>query len=102
MVQMMSRPISANATTSVRRMTGGSAPLLSGTGIPSAPLAGWRSLGEGFVGGDFAGADDLAGVGFVTELPGVACTLILPRAWRRLPNIAREPNCAVITWRGST
>ena len=53
-MQMISRATSAKATTSVRRMTGGSSPLLSGSGVPSASFASWRSLGDGFVGGDLA------------------------------------------------
>ena len=52
MMQMISRPTRAMATTSVRRITGGNSVLLSGTGVPSLPLGGWRSPGKGFVGGD--------------------------------------------------
>ena len=54
MMQMISRPTRAIATTSVRRMTGGNSPLLSGTGVPSCALGSWRSPGKGFVGGDLA------------------------------------------------
>jgi hypothetical protein len=52
MMQMISRPTRAMATTSVRRITGGNSLLLSGTGVPSCPLGSWRSPGKGFVGGD--------------------------------------------------
>ena len=53
-MQMISRATSAKATTSVRRMTGGNSPLLSGSGVPSCALGSWRSPGKGFVGGDLA------------------------------------------------
>ncbi len=51
---MTSRATSAKATTSVRRMTGGNSPLLSGSGVPSASFGSWRSPGEGFFGGDLS------------------------------------------------
>src|ERR1700722_9867093 len=43
---MTSRATSANATTSARRITGGSSFLLSGNGVLTASLAGARSLGR--------------------------------------------------------
>ena len=78
MMQMISRPTSAMATTSVRRMTGGNSPLLSGTGAPSRSRASWRSLGEGFVGGDVA-AKSLLGEGLFE----MTLTMVFPRPKRR-------------------
>ena len=88
MMQMTSRPTRAIATTSVRRMTGGNSPLLSGTGVPSCALGNWRSLAKGFVGGDLAAsglsveglaADGLAGEGLV----GITLTMVFPCPKRR-------------------
>ena len=78
MMQMISRPTRAIATTSVRRMTGGNSALLSGTGVPSRPLGSWRSPGKGFVGGDLAD-EGLADEGLPDEgLLGMTLTMFSP------------------------
>jgi hypothetical protein len=43
---MIRSATSANATTSARRMTGGSSALLSGSGVPAGSSASGRSLGR--------------------------------------------------------
>ena len=80
-----------SATTSVRRITGGNSPLLSGTGMPSCALGSSRSPGGGFVGEDLAAeglaadgleAGALAGEGLV----GITLTMVFPcpkRRWKR-------------------
>ena len=80
MMQMISRPTSAMATTSVRRMTGGNSPLLSGTGVPSRS-SGKLSFAAAkvFVGGDVAAKGLLAGEGLV----GMTLTMVFPRPKRR-------------------
>src|SRR6476646_8875492 len=71
---MISRATSAKATTSVRRITGGNSPLLSGSGAPCASFASLRSRGDGFAGGDLA-AEGLMGAGLAgTGLVGVTLT----------------------------
>src|SRR4029450_10712001 len=78
MMQMISRPTRAVATTSVRRITGGNSLLLSGTGVPSCPLGSWRSPGKGFVGGDLE-AKGFAGEGLAGEgLVGMTLTMVSP------------------------
>ena len=88
MMQMISRPTRAMATTSVRRISGGISVLLSGTGVPSLPLGGWRSPGKGFVGGDLEAkglaVEDLAVEGLAGEgLVGMTLTMVFPRPKRR-------------------
>ena len=78
MMQMVSRPTRAIATTSVRRITGGNSLRLPGTGVPSCPLGSWRSPGKGFVG------VDLEGEGLAVEgLAGMTLTMVFPRPRRR-------------------
>ena len=98
-MQMISSATSAKATTSVRRMTGGSSALLSGTGVPSLPLGGWRSPGKGFVGGDLEAegltveglaVEGLAGTGLV----GMSLTMVSPA---RGGNDRQKP-LAIRTW----
>jgi hypothetical protein len=69
-------------------MSGGISVLLSGTGVPSLPLGGWRSPGKGFVGGDLEAkgltvegltvkglaVEGLAGTGLV----GMSLTMVSP------------------------
>ena len=93
MMQMISRPTRAMATTSVRRITGGNSALLSGTGVPSCPLGSCRSPGKGFVGGDLEAkglaveglsVEGLAGAGLAgTGLVGMTLTMVFPRPRRR-------------------
>src|SRR6185312_16077978 len=91
MMQMISSTTSAIATTSVRRITGGNSPLLSGTGMPSCALGSWRSPGGGFVGEDLAAeglaADGLAAGALAGEgLVGITLTMVFPcpkRRWKR-------------------
>src|SRR4051794_6539517 len=106
MMQMTSRPTSAMATTSVRRMTGGSSLLLSGTGVPSFPLGSWRSPGKGFVGGDLA-AEGFAVEGLAVEglagtgLLGMTLTMVFPRPrGRGHGNNGVAKPTAIITWHG--
>jgi len=93
MTMMTSSATSANATTSVRRITGGNSLLLSGTGVPSCPLGSCRSPGKGFVGGDLE-AKGLAVAGLAvaglsvegladTGLVGMTLTMVFPRPRRR-------------------
>ena len=75
--------MSAKATSSVRRMTGGNSAFASGTGVPSWPLGSWRSSGEGFAGGDLE-AKGLVGEGLPDDgLVGVTLTMVFPRPKRR-------------------
>jgi hypothetical protein len=64
-------------------MSGGISVLLSGTGVLSLPLGGWRSPGKGFVGGDLEAkgltveglaVEGLAGTGLV----GMSLTMVSP------------------------
>src|SRR4051794_36179079 len=97
-MQMISRPTRATATTSGRRITGGNSLLLSGTGVPSWPLGGWRSPGKGFIGGDLEakglsvqglsveglGVEGLSIEGLAgTGLVGMTLTMVFPRPRRR-------------------
>src|SRR5439155_9015128 len=94
MMQMIKRPTSAKVTTSVRRMTGGSSPLLSGRGVPSFPLAGGRSLGKGFVGGGLV-TKGLADKGLV----GMTLTMAFPRLRRQSCGSELANLTGIITWR---
>src|SRR6187431_1951394 len=83
-MHMISRPTRATATTSVRRMTGGNSPLLSGTGAPSrsrmscrsADLAGWAFAAEGLEDEGLPG-DGLVGEA-VAGLVGMTLTMVSP------------------------
>jgi hypothetical protein len=64
-------------------MSGGVSVLLSGTGVPSFPFGGWRSPGEGFVGGDLEAkgleVEGLAVEGLAGEgLVGMTLTMVFP------------------------
>src|SRR5438093_11677092 len=98
MVQMITRPTRAVASTSVRRITGGISVLLSGTGVPSCPLGSWRSPGKGFVGGDLE-AKGLAVEGLAVEglagtgLVGMTFTMAFPaRGGDHRQTRPRDPN----------
>ena len=64
------------ATTSARRMTGGSSASLSGTGMPWAALDGWRSIGDAF------GCDVLRSEVLRSDALFAEVNFVLPRAGR--------------------
>src|SRR5258708_6707026 len=78
---MIRSATSANATTSARRITGGASALLSGTGVPSDAVRGWRSPGWAFWRSLGNGLEDTASAGTAsagTGLLGATLTIVLP------------------------
>jgi len=83
MTQITNSETSAKATTSARRITGGSSALLSGTGVPSGALDFGRSPEAALRSLLLGGALRSSGKGLVDERsPGSTRTMVLPRARR--------------------